>query len=50
MFQLKRDRLKSLWKQLDLPNKPPNTLKDLGRGISDFARANCDCFELELID
>ena len=49
MFQLKRVKLKEIWKDLNLsPNKPPNTLKELGRGISDFAKSKCDCFELEI--
>ena len=49
MFQLKRDKLKEIWKQLKLdPKKPPNTLKALGRGISDFAKTKCECFELEI--
>ena len=48
MFLLKRDKLKELWKELELPGKPPNTLKALGRGITDFAKTKCECFELEI--
>ena len=43
MFLLKRDKLKEIWKDLDLPGKPPNTLKALGKGITDFAKSKCTC-------